>query len=100
MKNAEMDKVLVVQPTSKITFSAYWDVDPEEVIEYSYSVAELFSVESGLHDFVNWKTEGQMWQKDGQSPVYDVWYGFQYISMATMTIGQKMEYFLNLTDLN
>ncbi len=100
VKNAELDKVLIVQPDSKITFVSHGEPDTDEVIDCSYSVAELFSVESGLHDFVNWKTEGAMWQKDGQSPVYDVGYGFQYISMATMTIGQKMQYFLDFTKLD
>ena len=100
VKNQELDKLLVVDTDSRITFIAHSDQVVDETIEYSYSVAELFSVESWIHDFVNWKTTGAMWQKDGQSPVYDVGYGFQYINMATMTIGQKIQYFLDFTKLD
>lgn len=63
VKNAALNKVLVVLPDTKITFIAH-NVDMDEEIPHCYSVAELFSVESGLHDFVSRKTRGQAWHRD------------------------------------
>jgi hypothetical protein len=36
----------------------------DKLVHHSYSVAELFSVESGLHEFVNWKTNGHAWKRE------------------------------------
>lgn len=99
VKNAQQDKVLAVQADGKIIFVAH-NVDMDDEISHLYSVAELFSIESGLHDFVSWKTRGKARQQDGQPAVYDVWYSYHYINMATLTIGQKMEYFLKMADLS
>jgi hypothetical protein len=63
--------VLAVQPDGKIMFVAHVP-ESEAVKDHIYSVAELFSVESGLHDFVSWKRNGDVWQRSGQPPVYDV----------------------------
>jgi hypothetical protein len=99
VKDVNLDKILSVQADGKIRFHAHI-TDSEEIQDCIYSVAELFSVESGLHDFVSWKRNGDVRQRNGQPPVYDVGYSFQYMNMATMTIGQKMQYFLEMTDLD
>lgn len=99
VKNEALDKLVVVDKDARIIFMAHHCDNPETIVPCSYSVAELFSVESSLHDYVNRKTRGYSWQRDGQPPIHDIGYSFQYMSMATMTIGQKMEYFLRMTDL-
>lgn len=98
VKDENLDKFLVVENDSRITFIAHI-ADSEETKKHSYSVAELFSVESGLHDFVNWKTRGHAWNREWQLPIYDTGYGFQYMNMASMTIYQKMDYFLRVSDI-
>jgi len=55
VKNKQQDKLLTVQPDGKIIFIAH-NADMDDEISHLYSVAELFSVESCLHDFVSWKT--------------------------------------------
>lgn len=99
VKNDALDKLVVVTDDGKITFTAHHYENPEMTVPCCYSVADLFSLESSLHDYVNWKVRGYTWQRDGQPPIHDVGYGYQYMNMATMTIGQKMEYFLQMTDL-
>lgn len=99
VKNKALDKLLVVTPDWKITFTCH-KPESEEVILCNYSVADLFSVESGLHDFVSRKTRGQARQRDGQPPIYDVGYSFQYMNMATLTLVQRMEYFLKMVDVS
>lgn len=98
IKNEQLDKLVVVASDSHIVFHAHGE-QVDDVITHSYSVAELFSVESCLHDFVTWKTSGLSWHLDGQSAEYDVWYGFQYMTMATMNIWQKMDYFMKTIDI-
>jgi hypothetical protein len=100
IKNEALDKLLVVEKDSRITFTAHGMENSEEIVTCSYSIADLFSVESWLHDFVNWKTHGNAWQKEWLPPIYDVGYSFQYMNMSTMTICQKMEYFLRSIDMS
>ena len=99
VKNAALDKLLVVQPDWKITFTSHLP-ESDQVVLCNYSVAELFSVESGLHDFVSRKTRGHARHRDGQPPIYDVGYSFQYMNMATLTLVQRMEYFLKMVDVS
>lgn len=99
VKNKKQDRLLAVQPDGKILLVAH-DVDNDSEISHLYSVAELFSVESCLHDFVSWKTRGHARQKNDQPSDHDVWYSYHYINMATMSIWQKMEYFLKATDMS
>ena len=63
VKNDALDKVLVVKPDTRITFMAHIP-ESEQVMLHSYSIADLFSVESGLHDFVSWKNRGSAWKKE------------------------------------
>jgi hypothetical protein len=86
-------------PDTRIIFIAHKE-ESDDVVHHSYSVAELFSVESGLHEFVNWKTNGHAWKREWQPAVYDVGYSFQYMNMSMMTICQKMEYFLEMSDVS
>jgi hypothetical protein len=63
VKNASLDKLVVVLPDTRIIFVAHKE-ESDDVVHHSYSVAELFSVESGLHEFVNWKTNGHAWKRE------------------------------------
>ncbi|MEI7477033.1 MAG: hypothetical protein WCJ81_00285 [bacterium] len=99
VKNTALDKLVVVQPDTRIVFMAHID-DTDKVIQHSYSVAELFSVESGIHEFVSRKVHGHAWKREGQPSVHDVGYSYQYMNMAMLTICQKMEYFLRMSDVS
>ncbi len=99
VKNDTMDKVLEVEPNGKVSFVAYIE-DTWMSVRSTYSVAELFAVESGLHDFVSRKTRGQAWTREWQPPIYDVWYSFHYMNMATLTVLQRIEYFLRVVDIS
>jgi hypothetical protein len=97
------EKKVAVQQDGTLSFMAYLpEAETEtskEVGEHIYSVAEVFSIESGIHYIVNWKAVGDSRQRNEQPPIYDVGYSFHYMTMAAMTIGQKMQYFIDMTEL-